>query len=364
MEWSQNINPDSNKTKQKFRFDDLFDSIDNAINTADVQKDSHLTILNKIERDIEPTKAYPLFKKIKRIAKNKISKSKEVGKCINKLKNHFKNIDVKDKPDVSLNQNELVKFMGAIFMTTARTFNEFQNKQNIPKSKFEKKNKTPDDICWECFDKIDGNHFRWSECSDFVVWEEWEEDWDHEHVFYKIKEDKSTDSKMKWNGVKPWITNFPVPETFGTNCWQTPLNSNLNWSDFDFLNSIIPKRKPNNKLIQMRKYKTWWNRPAIIEAPEGPLVGSPGTYVIAEFVVENKSDHNLAKQLFLKKTSADDIQLIEIEDTDRLPPGQKKKVDLPLFLPQKKGTYIWTFSYFNINNKKTGGDFIVKIIWE
>jgi len=48
-------------------------------------------------------------------------------------------------------------------------------------------------------------------------------------------------------------------------------------------------------------------RPLVISAPEVPLIGKPGAYVIAEFRIQNQSQHRLPKKLILKKTSVDDI---------------------------------------------------------
>ena len=365
INWDYEMSVPTNKRKRTFRFDDLFDSIDNAINNADINKDTPQTLFNKVEEDLKPTKAYPVLKTVKRLVKNKISKSKEIGKWIKKLNNHFKNLDKNEKSDMPANQIEVLKFLGAVFMTTAKTFNKFQHHQTFVKPRIDRMYKTPNEIWSECQDEINGNYYRWSEWPEFFIWQEWEEDSDHKHILYKIKwNNQNSNNIANQNTPKPWITNFPIPETFGTNCCKGPLKSKINWWDIDFLKSVLPKRKFNRKEHEMNQYKARWNRPAIIEAPEGALVGSPGSYVIAEFMIENKSDHNLPKKLFMRKTSDDEIQFVEFEDTDRLSPGGKKKVELPLLLPPTKGTFIWAFSYFNINNKKVGGDFIVKVICE
>mmetsp|Transcript_13623 Transcript_13623/g.15807 ORF Transcript_13623/g.15807 Transcript_13623/m.15807 type:complete len:82 (-) Transcript_13623:46-291(-) len=79
-------------------------------------------------------------------------------------------------------------------------------------------------------------------------------------------------------------------------------------------------------------------------------------------MIQNKSNNKLPKDLFLRKTSLDDVQFVEIHDTDALSPWFSKKVSLPLLLPDKKGTYLCMFSYFNRSNKKMGGDLIVRVI--
>lgn len=54
-------------------------------------------------------------------------------------------------------------------------------------------------------------------------------------------------------------------------------------------------------------------RPAVIEAPEGTVSGLAGTYVVAEFTIENQSVHKLPKLLFLKKISDDPVEFDTIK---------------------------------------------------
>jgi hypothetical protein len=102
-----------------------------------------------------------------------------------------------------------------------------------------------------------------------------------------------------------------VPETLGKNCSINPGN-NCYFANFDIAKYLSPP-KEKEKVDEVRNYKKRMVRPAVLDAPGEPLVGSAGSYVIADFTIQNQSDHNLPKYLVLRKTSVDDVGFTEIE---------------------------------------------------
>ncbi|CAI2366428.1 unnamed protein product [Moneuplotes crassus] len=410
--------------KADFKFTDLFCAIENAVNTAGPHKTVSRLISDVENTAIKPTKAFPVAKKIKRHIKEKYKKNKHVGKVFKKMCKHFDHVKKQKCRDNPIPANEFANFLGGlIFMSKSiliphkrsidqndqscveSAYNDFpnskecfhcyglntRNSNNSERDSLSKTSKISDahlnnasapnrlttnktkesaskerileerlKECTECDEEIEGDYYACSECEGYFVCPDCEEDTEHDHVFYKIRQGRKYRVEGGSCGPKVPITNFPVPDSLGVNCSDSKIDVSQVMRNFDF-NKFS---KSTERDDGMRKIKKALLRPAVISTPEGPLIGKTQQYVIAQFEIQNQSKHKLPKKLYLKKTSDDICGFATIEDIDALGPGESKIVQLPILLPTKLGTYKLTFSYYTQHGRKQGTDLYLTIICE
>ena len=73
------------------------------------------------------------------------------------------------------------------------------------------------------------------------------------------------------------------------------------------LSKSLPSPQVRTEADELKSLKKRMKRPAVIQAPESDIIAHPGQIVEANFMIQNQSDNNLPKELYLKKTSIDDI---------------------------------------------------------
>lgn len=220
------------------------------------------------------------------------------------MNKHYEKFKRQKTMDDGTREQEMANLAGVLLFTAANATNHNfsqQNSKKINKKKLiEKENKQ----CTEWDEKLEDDYFACSECEGYFICPEWEEDSEHNHIFYKIRKGKEyLFSSSHSLDPKPPITNFPVPSSLGLNC-STPITDLKEKLANVDISQLIPTsvKKNGSEGRQLRKLLA---RPSVITAPEGPIVGKNQTYVIAKFVIQNQSKHKLPKKLFLKKTSKD-----------------------------------------------------------
>ena len=324
------------------------------INQTDPNTESVDEMFNKVTKGIKNTPWSKFLKNLNKQIKN-WHKSKHVSKFLKQLAKYSKGFDNYDKESKR-------KMIGGILLWASRYISQSQNNYTFqePKAK-ESPSFLPGELCAECDEEIDNDYFLWHECEYFVC-QDCEEDTEHEHALLKIKSNKQYKANKKEQNKKPVITNFPVPKEIGID-WSMAKNieeskSCISNSDLIQWNSE-GKWDPNDWIKKQQKQA---NRPAIIQAPEENIVGKPGTYVIANFVIQNLSKYKLPKELYLKQITNFDLNFKPIWDKDALESMKTKNICIPIQLPIQEGEYRCIFAYFNVNGKKMGGDLIVTII--
>ena len=293
--------------KKKFSFNSLFQTIDSTINTSDPQKLTPGHLISEIEKELESSKAKPLMKTFKKRVKKRYQKQKDVGKCI-KLVNKYFTKYKGQQHDESTERQEVSNFLGALFMIASKAYNKNKTsgQQNEGMQKDVKINSKIKE--WiECEEDIESDFFVCTECPTYVICESCEDETEHEHVFYKIKNGKKytlpNGSKLTAN---PPITNFPIPEILGKN-WANELFPNWKSMTNFNLSKSLPSPQVRTEADELKSLKKRMKRPAVIQAPESDIIAHPGQIVEANFMIQNQSDNNLPKELYLKKTSIDDI---------------------------------------------------------